>query len=673
MRRPLRRVLHVLIWMAALAPPVVAVGYLLYANLLNPNVVQRLAGNYDGLYWDAAQMQIAYARFESQLLIYADGLDRDLDKVRLRYEVLQSKLNVMKGSTRELADRPDLMRRQHDDLAAIDVAIAPFDAEIDTLADNPERAVPMLMALDTHWTQVTDLALNRRFADVTEREGMRRDFIAKRRDLFAASIVLLMLSAAAAALLVMNGYRRTRLIRQQHAALEAEAQASSAAREASMAKDAFLGMISHELRTPLHAIVSSIELLGFNSHSEADSKVIQRLETAARQLEAQMRDLTDYARLGAGKLELRQETFDVRELLQSIVDENEQAALARGLAFEHACHGLHQTLVADPHRIRQIANNLVTNAIRYTERGSVRIEFITGSATPGVTPLSGVPPDGMPPSVATPDGMPPTQTLAIVVSDTGPGVSAAQIPLIFKEFTQLDTSRSRRYEGAGMGLAIVRGLVDLFGGTIDTDSRVGTGTTFTVTIPVAAVAAPQAEAAAPQPHDRAQQQVLVVDDNPLVRESLCEMVAHMGYAALAAADTDSALARLDEAQCEVVLLDLHMPGRDGYAFVAELQAREGAGEGEGISSGSSSERTRVIAVSADVAALAATAADSSNPFFDLLPKPVHYEVLRKTLLRAFNARPVPGVAGAAGQPMWQTQRPAQDVSAEDVSRGVSLD
>ncbi|MFP3759099.1 hybrid sensor histidine kinase/response regulator, partial [Cupriavidus sp. SIMBA_020] len=78
-------------------PPLAAVGYLLYANLLNPQVVQRLTGNYDGLYWDAAQMQLAYSRFESQLLIYADGSDRDIDKVRLRYEVLQSKLNVMKG------------------------------------------------------------------------------------------------------------------------------------------------------------------------------------------------------------------------------------------------------------------------------------------------------------------------------------------------------------------------------------------------------------------------------------------------------------------------------------------------------------------------------------------------------------------------------------------------
>ncbi|WP_321882351.1 ATP-binding response regulator [Paraburkholderia bannensis] len=605
MHRPLRRFLHVLIWIVALAPPVMAVGYLLYANLLNPKVVQRLTGNYDGLYWDAAQMQIAYARFESQLLIYADGIDRDLDKVRLRYEVLQSKLNVMKGSTRTLATMPSLMKLQQQDLAVIDATIAPFDAQIATLAEKPERAVPMLTALDTHWTEVTDLALNRRFADVTEREAIRRDFIAKRRELFAAGLVLLMLSAAAAVLLVMNGYRRTRLIRQQHAALEAEHQATRAAREASNAKDAFLGMISHELRTPLHAIVSSIELLGFNSHSEADRKVIHRLETAARQLEAQMKDLTDYARLGAGKLELRQEEFCPRELLQSIVDENEQAARARGLEFAHAWRGPQRNVVADPHRIRQIANNLVTNAIRYTERGSVRIEFAARD-----TDASGA------------------QTLAIVVSDTGPGLAPAQIPLIFKEFTQLDTSRSRRFEGAGMGLAIVRGLVDLFGGTIETDSRVGEGTTFTVTIPVTAVEPPVPDVPVPPLRaEAAPPLVLVVDDNPLVRESLCEMVAHMGYAALAASDADGALASLDTTPCDVVLLDLHMPGRDGYAFIAGLRAKAGL---------RAYTPPRVIAVSADVAALTSSEL-GENPFFDALPKPVHYEVLRAALQRAFNA------------------------------------
>ncbi|WP_233884947.1 ATP-binding response regulator [Paraburkholderia flagellata] len=627
MQRPLRRLLQAIIWMAALAPPVVAVGYLLYANLLNPQVVQRITGNYDGLYWDAAQLQIAYARFESQLLMFADGIDRDLDKVRLRYEVLQSKLNVMKGSTLSVDSTPGLKRRQDADLAILAATISPFEAEIATLADNPERAVPMLMALDLHWTQVTDLALNRRFADVTEREAIRHDFIAKRRELFASGLVLLVLSAAAGVLLVMNGYRRTRLLHQQHAALEAEHQASRAAREASMAKDAFLGMISHELRTPLHAIVSSIELLGFNSHSEADRKVIQRLETAARQLEAQMKDLTDYARLGAGKLELRQEEFEPRELLQSIVDENEQAARSRGLVFEHAWVGPQRLVVADPHRIRQIASNLVTNAIRYTERGKVRLEFWLQAPARDARPLSddetGLRPAG-------------GDTLVIVVGDTGPGVAADQIPLIFKEFTQLDTSRSRRYEGAGMGLAIVRGLVELFGGTIETQSRVGKGTTFTVRIPVTPVGppAPAAVAEAAQPA-RAVPQVLVVDDNPLVRDSLCEMVAHMGYRALAAGDADSALALLAREACDVVLLDLHMPGRDGYDFVAGLETAQDV-----------LARPRVIAVSADVAGIAAlvdhvghggkTLGGEGAPFFDWLTKPVHYEVLRAALQRALS-------------------------------------
>ncbi|QGZ58018.1 response regulator [Paraburkholderia acidiphila] len=615
--------LQAIIWMAALAPPVVAVGYLLYANLLNPQVVQRITGNYDGLYWDAAQLQIAYARFESQLLMFADGIDRDLDKVRLRYEVLQSKLNVMKGSTLSLDSTPGLKRRQDADLAILAATISPFEAEIATLADNPERAVPMLMALDLHWTQVTDLALNRRFADVTEREAIRHDFIAKRRELFASGLVLLVLSAAAGVLLVMNGYRRTRLLDQQRAALEAEHQASRAAREASMAKDAFLGMISHELRTPLHAIVSSIELLGFNSHSEADRKVIYRLETAARQLEAQMKDLTDYARLGAGKLELRQEEFEPRELLQSIVDENEQAARSRGLVFEHAWVGPQRRVVADPHRIRQIAGNLVTNAIRYTERGKVRLEFWLQASARAARPLNGDE-GGLRPAGA--------DTLVIVVGDTGPGVAADQIPLIFKEFTQLDTSRSRRYEGAGMGLAIVRGLVELFGGTIETQSRVGKGTTFTVRIPVTPVEPPvPAVVAEIEQPVRALPQVLVVDDNPLVRDSLCEMVAHMGYRSLAAGDADSALALLAHEACDVVLLDLHMPGRDGYDFVAGLEtAQDVLGA------------PRVIAVSADVAGLAAISDHAGNGasggegalFFDRLTKPVHYEVLRVALQRA---------------------------------------
>jgi CheY-like chemotaxis protein/anti-sigma regulatory factor (Ser/Thr protein kinase) len=344
-------------------------------------------------------------------------------------------------------------------------------------------------------------------------------------------------------------------------------------------------MISHELRTPLHAIVSSIELLGFNFQSEADRKVIQRLESAARHLEAQMRDLTDYARLGAGKLELRYEQFEPRELLASIVDEHMPAAHARGLALESEASGLTGPVDSDPHRIRQIVSNLVTNAIRYTEKGSVRVRLTQRLAV-----------------------------LTIVVSDTGPGVPPKQLPLMFKEFTQLDGSRT-----------IVQGLLKLFGGSVAVESEVGEGTTFTVTIPVGPVEpAVPPDALAASAHDRERSRVLIVDDNGLIRESLWEMITHMGYEATAVANAKDALAWLDLRRCDVLLLDLHMPDQDGYTFFAEFSARSGPSAG-----------APVIAISAY--APEAPLADTA-PFFEYLVKPVHYEELRGALQRALAAR-----------------------------------
>lgn len=594
--------LYVLIWLMALAAPAGAIGYLLYANLLNPRATEQLTGTYDGFYWDAAQLQIAYARFENQLLLYQSGADDDYQQLQLRFQLLQSKLRVMAGSTQRLSAQLALLQRQLDEIKTLETVLDDIQPEIDVLQRDRAHAARIDAQLRQHWSEVNDLALSRRFADVADREAMNRDFIDKRRFLFAGGLVLLLLSAAATLLLVLNGRRRTRLMRQQRAALEAEHQASRAAREASLAKDAFLGMIGHELRTPLHAIVSSVELLGFTYHSEADRKVIQRLETAARHLEAQMKDLTDYARLGAGKLELRHQHFEPRELLASIVDEHTMSARTRGLELESEASGASGLVESDPHRIRQIVNNLVTNAIRYTETGTVRVELRQEPAL-----------------------------LVFVVSDTGPGVPSEQIPLIFEEFTQLDASRTRRFEGAGMGLTIVQGLVKLFGGTVDVASTVGEGTSFTVTIPVVPVATVEpAEVAEQAEPDGAQPCVLIIDDNRLIRESLSEMVAHMGYDSLAFGNANDALAWLDTHRCEVVLLDLHMPERDGYTFLEDFATRDGPSAG-----------VPVIVVSAyapEVVRNGESGATGVPPVFEALLKPVHYEDLKHALLRALAAR-----------------------------------
>ena len=593
---PLRRLKVALLIAAAIAPPLAGVGYLLYSALLANQSNQQLGVPYDGFYWDGAQFQIAYGRFCNQILLYRSGIDANADAVRLRFEILESKLGIVTASTAMLADREALRSRQQEILRQLDAALVSVEPDIDALSTDGARTLRIIGVLRQNQDAVNELANGRRVVDIAERDYIVRDFVSKRRYLFAGGMLLALLSMVATAMLLLNGYRRSRLIHQQRAALEAQHQATRAAREASQAKDSFLGMISHELRTPLHAIVSSVELLELNLHSEADRKIIQRLETGARHLEAQMRDLTDFARLGAGKLELRLTVFDPMELLESIVDANTPAASAKALVLRGQFAGEAGLIESDQHRLRQIVTNLVTNAIKYTDAGSIDVRFERT-----------------------------LERLDISVIDTGPGIPRDQLPLIFKEFTQLDSSTTRRFDGAGMGLAVVRGLVELLGGVVNVSSDIGQGAAFRVSLPAAPVARiPELERAPADLPPLKKARVLVIDDHNSIRESLSEMLAHLGYASVAMSDVDSALAWLETNQADVILADLHMPGKDGYSFVNEYRARRAAG------------------ASLPVIAVSAYAPDLVDPsaailFFDYLLKPVRYEVLKSALARALSA------------------------------------
>jgi signal transduction histidine kinase/ActR/RegA family two-component response regulator len=594
-RSPLRRLGYAVLFALALAPAIAGVGYVVYSGMLAKESSQQVSLSYDGFYWDGAQLEIAYDRLISQVLLYRSGIDADFDGVRLRYDAVESRLNTVASSTSTLANHDALRSRQQEILRRLNAALLSIEPDLDDLRSDPSRALRIVGVLRQNQDAVNELASGRRGVDVAERENLARDFVAKRRYLFAVGALLALLSVAATVTLLLNGYRRSRLIHQQRAALEAQQLATRAAREASQAKDAFLGMISHELRTPLHAIVSSVELLELNLHSEADRRIIQRLETGARHLEAQMRDLTDYARLGAGKLELRLTVFDPLELLDSIIDANTPAATAKGLVLSGKFAGEHGLVESDQHRLRQIVTNLVTNAIKYTDAGSIDVRFERSLAR-----------------------------LDISVIDTGPGIAREQLPLIFKEFTQLDSSTTRRFDGAGMGLAVVRGLVELMGGVVNVSSDFGHGAAFRVSLPASpASARPDREMAAELPLLK-QARVLVIDDHDAIRESLTEMLTHLGYAGAAVGDVDAALAWLDANEADVILADLHMPGKDGYSFVAEYRARREPG------------------ASVPVIAVSAYAPDLVDPgaailFFDYLLKPVRYEVLKSALQRAVSA------------------------------------
>ncbi len=596
MHSPWRRLKNVLLLMLAIAPPVAGVGYLLYSGLFAKQSSQQLGMPYDGFYWDGAQLQNAYSRFTDQVLLYRSGIDMDMDSIHFRYDILESKLAVVTASSSLLTGHEALQSRQQEIVRQLHVALDAIAPDLDKFNGDPLRTQKVIGVLRQNEDVVNELANGRRNVDVAEREGIAQDYMAKRRYLVEAGAVLALLSVLATAMLLLNGSRRSRLIQQQHAALEAQHLAARAEREASQAKDAFLGMISHELRTPLHAIVTSVELLELNLHSESDRRIIQRLETSARHLEAQMRDLTDFARLGAGKLELRLTVFDPHALLDSIVDANTPAANAKGLVLRGQFVGEPGLIESDQHRLRQIVTNLVTNAIKYTDTGSIDVRFERALGR-----------------------------LNICVTDTGPGIAREQLPLIFKEFTQLDSSTTRRYDGAGMGLAVVRGLVQLLGGVVSVSSHVGQGSAFRVSLPAAPVSTALDGAPPPAGLPALEKaRVLVIDDHDANRESLTEMLAHLGYASTAVGDVDSALLWLESHQVDVILADLHMPGKDGYSFVNEYRARRPRGAS-----------TPVIAVSAYAPGLIDPSA--AILFFDYLLKPVRYEVLKSALARAVSA------------------------------------
>ncbi len=596
-RRPwLRRLWYAALIALAVAPPLGAVGYMLYSGLL-ARQPHGMVVPYEGLYWDAAQFQIAYERFESQVLLFRSGIDEDAGAVRDSYARLRARLDIVSDATRTPEGHDAMHNRQQEILRQLHTALDSIEGDVSRLTVRQSRALRVIGVLRQNAPAVAELATGRRLMDAAERENIVRDFEAKRRYLLYGGILLGLLSAAATSLLLLNGYRRARLIEQQRAALSAEHQATRAARETAVAKDTFLGMISHELRTPLHAIVSSIELLGLNLRGEADRKIIQRLETGARHLEAQMRDLTDYARLGAGKLELRLAAFDPAELLDSIVDANLPAASAKGLELRGEYSGERGLLESDPHRVRQIVTNLVTNAIKYTDAGSIDVRFVRDQAR-----------------------------LDISVTDTGPGIAREQLPLIFQEFTQLDSSSTRRFDGAGMGLAVVRGLVDLLGGSIDVSSEVGQGAAFRVSLPAVSVdEMPERRDDDAEASALRKSRVLVIDDHESIRDSLIEMLTLLGYWAVGMPDVDSALAWLRANDADVILLDLHMPGKDGYSFANEYRSR--------IAPGAS---VPIIAVSAYVPELVDPTA--TVLFFDYLLKPVRFEVLKAAVHRAATAR-----------------------------------
>ncbi|MBC2666849.1 response regulator [Novosphingobium flavum] len=388
----------------------------------------------------------------------------------------------------------------------------------------------------------------------------------------------------------------------------AEAERFRAAQIANLAKSRYLANVSHEIRSPLNAIYGYAQLVERDEGVSAKeaAKVIRR---CAEHMTSLVEGLLDVSQVEHGVLRVRSEDVRFGQFLEQIVSMMRPSAAAKGLDFVYAPPArLPEVVRMDPSRLRQVLINLISNAIKYTDRGEVRF----------AVRYSG-------------------QIASFEIVDTGPGIAPEELERVFHPFDRGDDAGKQKMPGAGLGLSISRAIVDILGGTLEVESEPGQGTCFRVRMMLGEVAGSLEKASSPVRHsgyEGARRSILVVDDEAEQRDLLERLLVGLGFAVNAVPNGETALTLAGARRFDLAILDISMPGMSGWE--AALGLREMGGPD-----------LRILMLSANASEFHRP--EFHHPVHDFfLTKPVDFAVLTETI-------------GGLLELSWKVEQPREDL------------
>ncbi len=499
--------------------------------------------------WALSELQIETKNLVSLLYGHAEG-SVPLAEVQLAFDILWSRIGAL-GFAR-LVEIEGLAPLKADYLALLSRADALVYGETPMTAAEARTLVLALTDLSARTRRLWSNEFNQNRARFLEELGGSARSATRDFDMLIGLVALIGLAYLALELALADRARQR------------ESDLLAAANSASELKSSFLANMSHEVRTPLNGVIGATELLRATALDPDQAELLQTVSVSAEHLLGIVNQVLDLTKIEAGRMEIEDGEVSPEALAREVVAMFAKAAADKGVGLRAVLDDdLPARVRGDPLRLRQVLINLVSNAVRFTERGEVTLE---ATATPG------------------PDGL---CTLCLRVRDTGIGIDRAALRRVMDPFVQGDVSHSRRFGGTGLGLTISRQLVALMGGDMDVDSEAGKGTTVTVRVPLPRLPVPerpprtvaQAGEAAATPETgtgpaRHALRVLVAEDNATNLMLIRRMIGPHVTDLVTAADGRAAVDGWRAGGVDVIFMDIQMPGMGGVEATALIRAEE---------------------------------------------------------------------------------------------------